>query len=183
MSLIITGNPGVGKHTIADGIMKSENYDLVDINKIAIKSNHIEKNEIGIEVDVENLNKHLKKIISNRSLIVGHLAPYVVDKSDVDVVIILRKNPYQLAEVYEQRKYSKEKMKENLGSEILGIIAHDSISQFGVEKTFQVNTTKQTPAEIIEKIQSIIEERNGGDEIDWLLEINQNNDLQKFFDY
>ena len=63
MSLIITGNPGVGKHTIADGIMKSENYDLIDINKIAIKSNHIEKNEVGIQVDVENLNKHLKKIM------------------------------------------------------------------------------------------------------------------------
>ena len=43
MSLIITGNPGVGKHTIADEFLKTEDYDLIDINKIAIESNHIEE--------------------------------------------------------------------------------------------------------------------------------------------
>ena len=85
MSLVITGNPGVGKHTIADEILKTENYDMLDINKIAIKSNHVEKDEIGIEVDVVNLKKHIKKMITKRSLIVGHLAPYVIDQSDVEV--------------------------------------------------------------------------------------------------
>ena len=43
MSLVITGNPGVGKHTIADEILKTEDYDMLDINKIAIKSNHVKK--------------------------------------------------------------------------------------------------------------------------------------------
>ena len=71
MSLVITGNPGVGKHTIADEILKTENYDILDINKIAIKSNHVEKDEIGIEVDVVNLKKHIKKMITKRSLKIG----------------------------------------------------------------------------------------------------------------
>ena len=76
-------------------------------------------------------------------MIIGHLAPYVVEKSMIDVVIILRKNPYKLEQIYEERKYSKEKIKENLGSEIIGITAHDAISEFGSEKTFQVDTTNQ----------------------------------------
>ena len=46
MSLIITGNPGVGKHTIAAEIIKNEDYDMIDINKIAIESNYIEKDEV-----------------------------------------------------------------------------------------------------------------------------------------
>ena len=53
MSLVITGNPGVGKHTIADEFLKNEDYDLVDINKIAIESNYIVKDEHDIEVDVK----------------------------------------------------------------------------------------------------------------------------------
>ena len=66
MSLVITGNPGVGKHTIADEFLKNEDYDLIDINKIAIESNYIEKDEIGIQVDVQNLKKNLNKIITKK---------------------------------------------------------------------------------------------------------------------
>ena len=79
MNLIITGNPGVGKHTVAAQIMKNEDYDMIDINKIAIESNYIEKDEVGIQVDVQNLKKDLKKKLSTKSLIVGHLAPYVIE--------------------------------------------------------------------------------------------------------
>ena len=183
MNLIITGNPGVGKHTIADAMMKTGDYDLFDINKIAFESKNIEKDESSVEVDVENLKNHLKNKLSKKSLIVGHLAPYVVNKSDIDLVIVLRKNPYKLAETYEQRRYSKEKIKEDLGSEILGIITHDSLLEFGSEKTFQVDVTSKTPNQVLEKIQTIIKEQNHNDEIDWLSEIHQNDDLRKFFDY
>ena len=183
MSLVITGNPGVGKHTIANEIMKNEDYDLLDINKIAIESNNIEKDEISFEVDVENLKKYMKNLLTAKSLIVEHLAPYVIEKSDFNVAIILRKNPYKLAEIYQIRKYSNEKAKENLGSEILGIIAHDTISKFGDEKTLQIDNTKLTPQETIKKIQLMIENGNNSDEVDWLSEIKQKNDLEKFFDY
>ena len=183
MSLVITGNPGVGKHTIADEFLKNEDYDLIDINKIAIESNCIEKDEIGIQVDVQNLKNDLNKIITKKSLIVGHLAPYVVEKSNIGIVIILRKNPYKLEQVYKERGYSKEKIKENLGSEILGITAHDAISEFGTENTFQIDTTTKTPQEVVEKIQKIIQERDNDDNVDWLLEVNERDDLQKFFDY
>ena len=183
MSLIITGNPGVGKHTIADEFLKTEDYDLVDINKIAIESNHIEEGKYGTEVDVKNLKIHLKDLVKKGVLIVGHLAPYVVEKSNIGIVIILRKNPYKLEEVYKERGYSKEKIKENLGSEILGIIAHDAISEFGIENTFQIDTTTKTLQEVVEKIQKIIQERDSDENIDWLSEVNEKNDLQKFFDY
>ena len=184
MNLIITGNPGVGKHTVAAQIMKNEDdYDMIDINKIAIESNYIEKDEVGMQVDVQNLKKDLNKKLSPKSLIVGHLAPYVIEKSNVDVVIILRKNPYKLEEVYESRGYSKEKIKENLGSEILGVTAHDAISEFGTENTFQIDTTTKTPKQVVEKIQKIIQEHDNDDNVDWLSEVNERDDLQKFFDY
>ena len=48
---------------------------------------------------------------------------------------------------------------------------------------FQIDTTNKMTGEIIEKIHTIINERSGNDEVDWLSEIKQNNDLQKFFDY
>ena len=61
MSLVITGNPGVGKHTVTDEFLKNEDYDVVDINKIAIESNYTIKGEYGEEVDVKKLKRYLKK--------------------------------------------------------------------------------------------------------------------------
>ncbi len=98
-------------------------------------------------------------------------------------MIILRKNPYELEKVYQERGYSKEKIKENLGSEILGIIAHDAISEFGSDNTFQIDTTTKTPHQIVEKIQKTIHHKDENDDVDWLSEVNERDDLQKFFDY
>ena len=63
----------------------------------------------------------------------------------IDQVIVLRKNPYDLVEIYKERKYQDSKIKENVGSEILGVIANDALKSFGKEKTFEVNTTEKTP--------------------------------------
>ena len=53
MALVITGNPGVGKHTIAEEISKENSYKLLDINKIAIKAGIIENNQNTLDVDVD----------------------------------------------------------------------------------------------------------------------------------
>ena len=74
-------------------------------------------------------------------------------------------------------------MKDNLGSEILGIITNDAIKNFGQEKTFQVDTTDHTPKELAVRIQDIFYGDDNGDNIDWLQLIQEKNDLKKFFDY
>ena len=118
-----------------------------------------------------------------KSLIVGHLAPYVLDESDIDLVIILRKNPYDLIEIYKKRSYRDSKIKQNTGSEILGVIANDSITSFGKEKSFEIDATNKTPEVILGEIQNIINNQKGGDIVDWLRLVEEKNEINKFFDY
>ena len=183
MVLVITGNPGVGKHTIANEILQSKKHELLDINKIAINAEIIEKAQDTVEVDVNNLKKYLDDLITEKSLVVGHLAPYVVNSKNIDSAIVLRKNPYKLLDIYKKRGYSEKKIKDNLGSEILGIIANDSIINFGRKKTFQIDTTDSTPKTIVSKIDDIINRCDNGDDIDWLPLIQEKNDFKTFFEY
>lgn len=183
MSLVITGNPGVGKHTIAKNLAKILDYKILDINKIARESNLYEKTAETHDVDVSRLKKVLKKKISKKSILVGHLAPYVLTKSQISKAIILRKNPYSLSKIYKKRKYSKKKTAENLGSEVLGIIAFETIKKFGKEKTFQVDTTSKSILKISKQLIDIINGRSGTEIIDWLSVVAKKNDLQKFFSY
>ncbi len=181
MSLVITGNPGVGKHTIAKNLAKMLDYEILDINKVASDSNIYEKVDETHDVDVSKLKNILKKKNLKKSIIVGHLAPFVLTKSQISKVIILRKNPYSLSQVYKKRKYSKKKTIENLGSEILGIIAFESIKKFGQEKTFQIDTTSKSVSKISKEITDTLEGKIKENNIDWLSIVAKNNDLQKFF--
>jgi len=183
MAIIITGNPGVGKHTIAKNISKILKYKILDINKIALESGLYEKKDESIDVDVKKLKNILKNKIKNKSIVVGHLAPYVVTKKQVTKVIILRKNPYHLTSVYKKRKYSTKKIVENLGSEILGIVAYDSIKKFGKAKSHQIDTSSKTVAKISKAVINVIESKFDNDVVDWLSLISEKNDLKKFFSY
>ena len=184
VNLVITGNPGVGKHTIAELFLKHDtSYQILDINRFAIENGFGEKINGDIEVDTTKLKNEIQKLNLNKLLIVGHLAPYVLDKSNIDLVIILRKNPYNLIEIYKERNYQNSKIKQNAGSEILGVIANDSILSFGKEKSFEINTTNKTPKIILEDILNIINNKKGGDIVDWLRLVEEKKEIDKFFDY
>ena len=184
MNLVITGNPGVGKHTIVDLFVKQDSsYQIFDINKFAIEKKFGEQVDDEIEVDTSKLKDEIQKLKLEKCLIIGHLAPYVLDKSNIDFAIILRKNPYDLIKIYKKRKYQNSKIKENAGSEILGVIANDSIASFGKEKSFEIDATDKTPEIILEKIYNIIDNQKGGDMVDWLRLVEEKNEINKFFDY
>jgi adenylate kinase len=164
-------------------VKQESSYQIIDINKFAIEGGFGDKIEDGIEVNTAELKDEIKKKISDKSLIVGHLAPYVLDDSDVDLVIVLRKNPYDLVDIYKKRNYQDSKIKQNAGSEILGVIANDTIASFGKEKTFEIDTTQKTPERVVEQINGIIKNQESGDIIDWLTIVEERDEFSRFFDY
>jgi len=184
LSKVITGNPGVGKHTVAKQIAKDLNLDLIDINKVAIENGIFVRGKETLDVDTKALQKILDKKITKNSLIVGHLAPYVISKNKVKMTIVLRKNPYKLIPIYKKRKYSKQKTIENLGSEILGITFYDALKKFGPAKTRQIDTGLSSVSKVVKKIETLFEKgKFQEDQVDWLGLISKNGDLKRFFPY
>ena len=156
------------------------NFPIIDINMVAKDLELFEKNENTNDVDTQKLTKIVKEMKLNQKIIVGHLAPYVLEKNQVKIIIILRRNPYDLESVYKERSYSEIKIKENTGSEILGIITHDAIKKFE-EKAFQIDVSEKNIQEVVEKVLEIISKKEGNEEVDWLNIVTKNNDLEKFF--
>ena len=180
MSIVITGNPGVGKHTIAKKISQKLNFSIIDINILAKDSGVIEKQEDTNDVDTQKLANIIKEIELDEKIVVGHLAPYVLEKNQVKIMIILRRNPYHLETVYKERNYSENKIKENVGSEILGVITHDTMEKFE-EKAFQVDVSEKNIEQVVEKVLQVISKKGNNDQVDWLNLVTKNNDLEKFF--
>jgi len=183
MSYVITGTPGVGKHTITKEVSRVLNLPIIDINKIAKDFDLLEKNNETNDVDTLKLESIIKEKIIQPSIVVGHLAPYVLSSNQISIAIVLRKNPYNLIPIYKERNYSKEKIKDNIGSEVLGIILYDSISKFGQKKTLQIDVTSQRVEESVKKVMDVIKGNIQSDNVDWLTIVSEKNDLDQFFAY
>ena len=142
-------------------------------------------NGIG-EIDVKKTEKLILEEIKKTKdvVIVGHLAPYVLRTTGIDLVAVLRRSPYQLAEIFRQRKYTPMKMKENIAAEILGITLYDSVETFGKERVAELDTTGKTPRDIAKDIVSKLQKsRKQIGLIDWLSLVYEKGDAQKFLEY
>ena len=189
--LVITGNPGVGKHTSAESLAeKIQGIKIIDINKFAIDKNAILKRgrKYGIDVDVKKLSKLIDyelRTTTRDFAIIGHLAPYVLKRSRIDFVVVLRRSPYELMKTLEQRKYSLEKSRENVASEILGVSLYDALKTFGKDKIVELDTTGKTPEYIAGKIMLVIQLGGSGKIgiVDWLSLVYKKGDLSNFLEY
>ncbi len=153
--------------------------EILDINNIILTNNLFvmssvddhDHDEVDLNKSFDFLNSLISKNHHANLIIVGHLAPYVIDPLLVDFAVILRRSPYELKNVYERRAYSKNKIYDNLVSEILGIISFDFAKKFHKENISEVETSEKIIPSVIAK--QIIDMYNNKDlrkfgVIDWL---------------
>jgi adenylate kinase len=190
--IVITGNPGVGKHTCAKFVSEELGKSkIIDINRIILNNNAVvlpsgRVNRIG-EIDVKKTEKLLLEEIKKEKdvVIVGHLAPYVLRPTGIDLVAVLRCSPYQLCNIFLQRKYTPMKMRENIASEILGINFYDSLETFGRERVAELDVTGKASKDIAKDVVSKLHQKSRRQigSIDWLSLVYEKGDAQKFLEY
>jgi adenylate kinase len=190
--VVITGNPGVGKHTCAKFVSeKLGKAKIIDINRVILGNNAMASptssvNGLG-EIDVKKTKELMLKEIKKAKdvVIVGHLAPYVLKKTGIDLVAVLRRSPYDLAKIFRQRKYTPKKIRDNLAAEILGITLYDSLETFGKERVAELNATGKTPKNIAEDVVLKLQKKSRKQIgiIDWLSLVYERGDAQKFLEY
>jgi adenylate kinase len=192
LRFVITGNPGVGKHTSAKIIAEKIDAEIIDINDVAIDNNATRKNiALGFDVDVKKLVRLLEKLLKTKRdlVIVGHLAPYVLKPAGISLVAVLRRSPYELEKTLKKRGYSVDKVRENVASEILGTLLYDSLKTFGKGKVAEFDTTGKSPEETADEMLTALQKNTRSKPkpkllgIDWLMLVSEKGDMRRFFKY
>ena len=192
LRFVITGNPGVGKHTSAKIIAEKIDAEIIDINDVAIDNNATRKNiDLGFDVDVKKLVRLLEKLLKTKRdlVIVGHLAPYVLKPAGISLVAVLRRSPYELEKTLKKRGYSVDKVRENVASEILGTLLYDSLKTFGKGKVAEFDTTGKSPEETADEMLTALQKNTRSKPkpnllgIDWLMLVSEKGDMRRFFKY
>ena len=146
--LIVTGTPGTGKTTLSVKLAKKLGFHYTDVNKLIKKYNISEgydrKRKTKI-IDVRKLNKALIKELGNfkaaeKGIIIdSHLSHYLPRKY-VDLCIVAKCGLKELKKRLKKKKYTEDKVRENLDAEIFDICLNEA--KENKHKVVVVNTTK-----------------------------------------
>ena len=114
------------------------------------------------------LNKEMKGS-ETPFIIDGHYSHDLYYEKEVSCVFVLRKAPWELQKVLQERLYSSKKVWENIEAEIMGVIAEEARENFSIEVLQEVNTTGKEEEESAVEMQNIIEgESVSFKPIDWI---------------
>ena len=153
--ICITGSVGSGKTTLAKKLAKKLKYEYVDVSKLIAKeklSSGYDYNKKCKIIDVKKLNKSLVRLINNKSasktkgiIIASHLSQYLQCKY-VDFCLVTKCDLKILEKRLEKRKYSKEKIRENMDCEIFDVCLEEAKDNkhniMLIDTTKGINTSK-----------------------------------------
>ena len=162
----ITGSPGTGKKTISPLVAASLHLRCLAVDELAREFGALSRR--GGEVDVDLLRSRISEEASP-ALIYGHLLPYVLERKLVHKAVVLRCAPETLKARLTARGYQAQKIKENVESELIGVVSADAYAAFGGAKTFEFDTTRSTPEGAAERIARLVRNGSPAPRIDWTM--------------
>ena len=160
MIISVTGTPGTGKTKVAKELALLFSYTYLELNKLAEKLvTGIDRERGSKIVDTERLGK---LEIPDNSVVDGHLSQFL----QADVIVVLRTRPDVLKERISKRSWRKEKIRENVEAEILGVCSSEAIETGA--KVLEVDTSEKEPVDIAKDIKALIDNNKVTEDIDWL---------------
>ncbi len=122
-AIIITGTPGTGKTVVARKLSKLLKLKYINVKDLIVKNKLFDMYDKKFKtriVDVKKLNKFLINLIkdSKNLIIDSHLSHYL-PKEYVRLCIVTKCDLKTLLKRLKRRKYSKDKINENMEAEIL----------------------------------------------------------------
>ncbi|WP_406670879.1 adenylate kinase family protein [Methanolobus sp. ZRKC4] len=162
MLIGITGTPGTGKTSVTKLMENDPSYQVIHLNELIREENLYsevdhERDCVVADMDlVYNRVLELQDKLYPVTIVDSHLSHHIAD-----IVIVLRTSPEKLKERLEKRKYSVEKVRENLEAEALDIILAEAVDW--CEKVFELNTTGGTVDGTFKDIGKIIKALKRGE--------------------
>ena len=122
MVIIVSGTPGTGKTTYSKNLAKARKLKYIDVKRLIEKKklySGFDKKRDAYIVDEKKLSKFLVDMIKkeNNLVIDSHLSHYILPKH-VKLCIVTKCSLKTLEKRLLNRGYSKDKIRENLDSEI-----------------------------------------------------------------
>ena len=146
MKLLITGTPGVGKTTLAKQLAEATKIEHIELTEFIKKHKLYEKYDKKFDTlifDEDKVIQHLNRYVEDKnSFIIDTHSPIVACYINFDVIFHLICSTRVLYDRLSMRNYSKDKIDENISSEIFNVIGEE-LDELFETTIYRVNCTDQ----------------------------------------
>ena len=185
---MITGTPGVGKTTISQKlatILDASYINITEIVKEKKLETCIDSDRETLVVDSENVSKIIQETLDKTegvTIIEGHFVVFVVPKKEVDIVLVLRRDPRELREVLQKRGYHDKKIWENITAEILDVCLVDALSSSESSKVCELDVSGKSIESVIEEVLFLLNNRRECKYgvVDWIGKLESEGQLEEY---
>lgn len=144
MRIIVTGTPGTGKTTIAKALAKRTRHAYINEHSFCLQHciGEIDKKSRELIVDTKELEKALKRVLAKEKdfVLEGHLV--CETKLPVDLVVVLGCDETLLDKRLKKKRYSDEKVLDNLHCESANYCLKKALENFGKARVLRVDSSK-----------------------------------------
>ncbi len=155
IAITLTGTPGTGKTSVARALEK-KGWLHLELNKLVKKeklySGYDKKRKTWI-VDEKKLRKFVADFIAKnrgKNIVIDSHLSHILPAKFFTAVFALRCDPRILEKRLKKKNWSKEKIRENVEAEIIGLIEWEARKNY--KKVFSFDTAKKSPDVIVKEI-------------------------------
>jgi len=187
--ILVTGTPGIGKTEVSRTLASMLNAKHIDLGELVKHENLIsgvDEVRRTLIVDINKVSKRLDNIIkeTNQDVVIdGHYAVDVVPPKEVELVLVLRRDPDELQGLMENKGFRERELYENLAAEILDVCLWNAVKVCGLNKVCEIDASGKGVREVAEHTISVLsgERQRQVGIVDWLGKLDKEGRLQHFF--
>lgn len=171
----ISGTPGTGKSSIARELSLVFQIPLIELSKYVIENKlylYYDELRNSYVIDEDRVRSEITRLYEEIGsiIITGHYVE-VLPREIFELVVVLRRVPYELIDVLKQRGWPEHKIAENVEAELLSVCTINAIEELGEDIVVEVDVTSRKVSDVVAEIVDIMYGSKPvyhGLRIDWL---------------
>ena len=175
--IIVAGTPGVGKTALARTLAKKTGSLYLNLGEF-VKENKLftryDRQSQSYTINERRLQRALMQFFvthKNKPIVIEtHWLGRFMRKRPGMVALVVRLDPMVLARRLKSRKWRKQKIWDNVESELIDLSLYESVKFLGPEHVYQIDASRKNPREIVREAMQLLHSGRGWDGVtpNWL---------------